>query len=152
VAEQSRPHGPAIFDIMYDRPPMLVPPSRTGEAAERVMVDLPVDGKPTTFDLTEQMRKACSVLIDPIIQGITKLIATFDPEFQNRLKNRVLLAGGGSMVNPDTNEMVDDATIRIALQGLNRGVQSGQVDEATMARLNQRITQITGYDITGLGL
>ena len=36
VAEQSRPHGPAIFDIMYDRPPMLVPPSRTGEAAERV--------------------------------------------------------------------------------------------------------------------
>ena len=27
-----------------------------------------------------------------------KLIATFDPEFQDRLKNRVLLAGGGSMI------------------------------------------------------
>ena len=26
------------------------------------------------------------------------MIATFDPEFQARLKNRVLLAGGGSMV------------------------------------------------------
>src|SRR5246127_3596404 len=36
VAEQSRPHGPIIFDIMYDRPAKLVPPSRTGEVAERV--------------------------------------------------------------------------------------------------------------------
>src|SRR3984957_4590610 len=36
VAEQSRPHGPVIFDIMYDRPAKLVPPSRTGEVAERV--------------------------------------------------------------------------------------------------------------------
>src|SRR5271154_6216351 len=36
VAEQSRPHGPVIFDIMYDRPTKLVPPSRTGEVAERV--------------------------------------------------------------------------------------------------------------------
>ena len=47
VAEQSRPHGPAIFDILYDRPPMLVPQSRTGEVRERVAFDgevlLPLD-------------------------------------------------------------------------------------------------------------
>ena len=36
VAEQSRPHGPVIFDIMYDRPAKLVPASRTGEVDERV--------------------------------------------------------------------------------------------------------------------
>jgi N-methylhydantoinase A len=36
VAEQSRPYGPVIFDIMYDRPAKLVPPSRTGEVVERV--------------------------------------------------------------------------------------------------------------------
>ena len=36
VAEQSRPQGPVIFDIMYDRPTKLVPPSRTGEVTERV--------------------------------------------------------------------------------------------------------------------
>ena len=36
VAEQSRPHGPVIFDIMYDRPEKLVPPTRTGEVKERV--------------------------------------------------------------------------------------------------------------------
>ena len=62
------------------------------------MVELPVDGKPTSFDLTESIRVACSVLIAPIVDGIQKLVATFDPEFQQKLKGRVLLAGGGSMV------------------------------------------------------
>ncbi len=36
VGEQSRPYGPAIFDVMFDKPPMLVPQSRTGEVRERV--------------------------------------------------------------------------------------------------------------------
>ena len=35
VAEQSRPYGPAIFDILYDRPKMLVPASLTGEFLRR---------------------------------------------------------------------------------------------------------------------
>ena len=39
VGEQCRPHGPVIFDIMYDKPVKLVPPSRTGEVAERVSFD-----------------------------------------------------------------------------------------------------------------
>lgn len=39
VGEQSRPHGPAIFDVMYQKPPLLAPPSRTGEVAERVGFD-----------------------------------------------------------------------------------------------------------------
>ena len=69
-----------------------------GDAPERCIVELPVNGKPTPFDLTEQIRTACSVLIEPILDGIHKLIASFDPQFQTKLKNRVLLAGGGSMV------------------------------------------------------
>jgi len=36
VAEQARPYGTAIFDVMYDKPAMLVPQSRTGEVTERV--------------------------------------------------------------------------------------------------------------------
>ena len=69
-----------------------------GDAPERVTVELPVDGKPTPFDLTDQLRSACSIVIEPILTGIKKLVATFDPEFQQKLKNRVLLAGGGSMI------------------------------------------------------
>jgi N-methylhydantoinase A len=36
VAEQARPYGTAIFDVMYDKPTPLVPPSQTGEVKERV--------------------------------------------------------------------------------------------------------------------
>ena len=36
VAEQARPYGTAIFDVMYDKPTMLVPQSLTGEVRERV--------------------------------------------------------------------------------------------------------------------
>ena len=36
VAEQARPYGTAIFDVMYDKPTMLVRQSATGEVAERV--------------------------------------------------------------------------------------------------------------------
>ena len=36
VAEQARPYGAAIFDVMYDKPVPLVPSSRTGEVRERV--------------------------------------------------------------------------------------------------------------------
>jgi len=36
VGEQARPYGTAIFDVMYDKPELLVPPSQTGEVKERV--------------------------------------------------------------------------------------------------------------------
>jgi N-methylhydantoinase A len=36
VGEQARPYGPAIFDVMFDKPAMLVPLSLTGEVRERV--------------------------------------------------------------------------------------------------------------------
>jgi rod shape-determining protein MreB len=63
-----------------------------------ITVELPVDGKPTAFDVTEPIRSSCRKMIPPIVEGLGKLVATFDPEFQHRLKNRVLLAGGGSQI------------------------------------------------------
>jgi N-methylhydantoinase A len=36
VGEQARPYGPAIFDVMFDKPTLLVSPSATGEVRERV--------------------------------------------------------------------------------------------------------------------
>src|SRR6185436_1567693 len=69
-----------------------------GETGERCIVELPVDGKPTSFDLTDQIRKACYILVPPTVNAIKKLISTFDPEFQHKLRNRVLLAGGGSCI------------------------------------------------------
>src|ERR1700731_5281734 len=36
AAEQARPYGAAIFDVMYDKPALLAPQSLTGEVKERV--------------------------------------------------------------------------------------------------------------------
>jgi len=72
--------------------------SSVADQMEPVAVDLPVKGKPTSFDITEQMRMACRSIVPPIVEGLGELIATFDPEFQQRLKDRVLLAGGGSQI------------------------------------------------------
>jgi N-methylhydantoinase A len=70
VAEQCRPHGSAIFDIFYDRPPLLVPESRTGEVAERVSAQgevlLPLDEKAlrmTIRELREQDIKSVAVCL-----------------------------------------------------------------------------------------
>jgi rod shape-determining protein MreB len=68
------------------------------EQMEPAVVQLPVDGKPTRFDITDEVRAACRKIVPPIVEGLGKLISTFDPEFQDRLKNRVLLAGGGSQI------------------------------------------------------
>jgi rod shape-determining protein MreB len=72
--------------------------STVDETTEMIRVSLPVQGKPQDFDITRQVKEACQTIIPPIVEGLGRLVATFDPEFQDRLKNRVLLAGGGSQI------------------------------------------------------
>lgn len=62
------------------------------------LTNMPVNGKPTEFDVREEIKEACLAVVAPIVGGLQQLIATFDPEFQDKLKNRVLLAGGGSQI------------------------------------------------------
>jgi rod shape-determining protein MreB len=72
--------------------------STVDKTGDPIVVTLPVNGKPTEFDVTVPMRTACQRIVGPIVEGLGQLIGTFDPEFQERLKNRVLLAGGGSQI------------------------------------------------------
>ncbi len=72
--------------------------STVAERPSPIKVSLPVNGKPTEFDVTEQVTGACRSIVPPIVEGLGKLIGSFDPEFQQRLKDRVLLAGGGSQI------------------------------------------------------
>lgn len=64
--------------------------------SEAAKVRLTVEGKPTVIDLTEVVHKACSAIVPHIVEAVQKLVATFDPEFQEKLRNNILLAGGGS--------------------------------------------------------
>jgi len=82
--------------------------SNVARNAPMVVVDLPVEGKPMPFDLTDPIRKACIGIVQPIVEGLAQLIATFDPEFQPRLKQRVLLAGGGSQIK-GLDRAIEDA-------------------------------------------
>jgi rod shape-determining protein MreB len=69
------------------------------ESAEPVIVTFPVKGKPQQFDVTAEIRKGLRTIIPPICEAVDKLVGSFDPEFQGRLRNNVLLAGGGSTIH-----------------------------------------------------
>jgi len=65
---------------------------------ERISIDLPVEGKPVSHDVTDELREACRKIVPDIVHGIKKLVAGFNPEFQDELKGNIILAGGGSQI------------------------------------------------------
>ncbi|MHC4447691.1 MAG: rod shape-determining protein, partial [Planctomycetota bacterium] len=69
------------------------------DAKDKIEVPIPVDGKPVMHDVTKQMNQACSIIIEPILEGIRKLVASFNPEFQERLRHNIVLSGGGGMLD-----------------------------------------------------
>jgi len=56
------------------------------------------EGKPTSYDITKELQEACRTLVPGIVQGLRKLVSTFDAEFQKRMLSNVILAGGGSQL------------------------------------------------------
>ncbi|MBF0100841.1 MAG: rod shape-determining protein [Desulfobacterales bacterium] len=68
------------------------------EHGESVFIELPVHGKPVKHDVTNELKQACGSIVPDIVEGVRKLIASFDPEFQDSLKQNVILAGGGSQI------------------------------------------------------
>ena len=69
-----------------------------GRQQDAVMATFPVKGKPTEFDITDQVREACMEIVQPTVEALQDLIATYDPEFQQKMRNHVLLGGGGSQI------------------------------------------------------
>jgi rod shape-determining protein MreB len=78
------------------------------ESAEPVIVTFPVAGKPVQFDVTAEIRKGLRKIVPPICEAVDKLVGTFDPEFQERLRGNVLLAGGGSLIH-GLDRAIEDA-------------------------------------------
>lgn len=64
--------------------------------ADPIMVELRVKGIPGQYDLTSIVHEACLDLTRPICEAIQQLIGDFDPDFQDTLRNNVIVAGGGS--------------------------------------------------------
>ncbi len=58
--------------------------------------------------------------------------------------------GGGSMADPTSGEMIDEATIKIALMDLAKGAQAGMVSQVELKDWSEKSKAITGYDILEL--
>jgi rod shape-determining protein MreB len=68
------------------------------ESNEKALVMLAVSGKPKQFDVTEPLKAACRAIVPPLMDGLRELIRRFDPEFQQRLLQNIVLGGGGSQL------------------------------------------------------
>ncbi len=69
------------------------------DVVDTIEVSIPVDGKPVKHDVTKQLNHACSIIIEPILKGIHKLVASFNPEFQERLRHNIIVSGGGGLLD-----------------------------------------------------
>lgn len=72
--------------------------SFVGPPKDRVLVRVPVDGKPTQIDITDAMRNACEALVPPVVETMLDLISKVDPEYQEQVRQNVILTGGTGLI------------------------------------------------------
>ncbi len=72
--------------------------SFVGEAGDRVLVTAPIKGVPTELDITNEMRTACETILPPVIETMLDLLARVEPEFQERVRNNIIVSGGGGLI------------------------------------------------------
>ncbi|TRZ54117.1 hypothetical protein D4S03_00625 [bacterium] len=68
------------------------------DVPEEIMVELPVAGKPVVHDIKNEIRRSCESILPALLETTTQMIAMFDPEFQMKIKNNIVIAGGGSLI------------------------------------------------------
>jgi rod shape-determining protein MreB len=69
-----------------------------GKPQAKVEVTAPVAGRPTKFDITDQIKTACESLVEPISEAMLDLLPRVDPEFQADVRNNIILSGGSSLI------------------------------------------------------
>jgi rod shape-determining protein MreB len=73
--------------------------SFVNDVNDKAVVTWPnAEGKPTKYDITGELKEACRSVVPGIVQGLRKLVSSFDAEFQKRMLQNVILAGGGSQM------------------------------------------------------
>lgn len=72
--------------------------SFVGHSRDRVVVKAPVKGVPTDLDITAEMKSACEGILPPTIETMLDLLSRVEPEFQERVRNNVILSGGGGLI------------------------------------------------------
>jgi len=73
--------------------------SFVGERKDRLMVSMPIKGKETQVDITSEMRAACESILPPVSETMIALLTKVEPEFQSKVRNNVIIAGGSSLIS-----------------------------------------------------
>lgn len=79
-----------------------------GTAPGEIKVSIPIGGKPAEVDITEEMRQACESLGPPVAEAMLDLIASVESEYQDKVRNNVILAGGCSRM-PGFGQYLENA-------------------------------------------
>jgi rod shape-determining protein MreB and related proteins len=72
--------------------------SFVGRPKGKITVEAPVKGKPTELDITAEVKTACESLVAPITETMVDLVARVEPEYQQRVRQNVVLAGCCSLI------------------------------------------------------
>ncbi len=72
--------------------------SFVGKPGRRVQVEFPVDGRMVAHDITDDLGRACESILPALHEHTAELIAKFDPQFQDAIRQNIILAGGGSQI------------------------------------------------------
>ena len=72
--------------------------SFVGKVDKNVEVLIPVEGRPTPHNITDEVKRACESILPAMVESALELIAKFDPEYQDTIRNNIILAGGGSQI------------------------------------------------------
>src|SRR5205823_7402214 len=65
--------------------------------SRRATVTAPVKGVPTELDITNEIKTACETILPPVVETMLDLLSRVEPEFQERVRNNVILSGGGGL-------------------------------------------------------
>jgi len=72
--------------------------SFVGNSKTPVIVTVPVAGKPTQIDITNEMRQACEGIVPPMAESMLDLLSRVQPEFQEKVRNSIIVSGGTGLI------------------------------------------------------
>ena len=79
-----------------------------GKPQQKITVTAPIQGRPTQLDITDALRTACESLVEPIAETLLDLLPRIEPEFQEKVRNTIILSGGTSQI-PGLRKALQDA-------------------------------------------